>query len=184
TEYGSGIGGDRHTDGRLVRSAGANNRRNGSSHQEIGNGAETDSATGARSRLGDDSGEIHSLAAGRESLNANNYRIRAEDGLGRGSLKQKCRDNFAAIELAHTLTAEAREATEDEKRVLVKYVGWGGIPQVFADQSSSEWASECERLKQLLTAEEYESARASTLNAHYTSAAVISAIYDAVQRLG
>jgi N12 class adenine-specific DNA methylase len=107
-----------------------------------------------------------------------------EDALGRGSLKQKCRDNFAAIELAHTLSAEAREATDDEKRVLVKYVGWGGIPQVFADQTSSEWASERERLKELLTAEEYESARASTLNAHYTSATVISAIYDAVQRLG
>jgi N12 class adenine-specific DNA methylase len=55
---------------------------------------------------------------------------------------------------------------------------------VFADGGSSEWESERERLKELLTPEEYESARASTLNAHYTSATVISAIYDAVQRLG
>ena len=173
-----------HLNGSSVRGAGENDRRNGSADAEIGNGTEADSAAGARSGLGDDSGEIHSSAAGRESLNANNYRIRPEDALGRGSLKQKCRDNFAAIELAHRLDAEAREATEDEKRVLVKYVGWGGIPQVFADQTSSEWASERERLKELLTAEEYESARASTLNAHYTSATVISAIYDAVQRLG
>ena len=86
-----------------------NNRRNGSSDAAIGNGAEADSATGARSRLGDDSGEIHSPAAGRESLNANNYRIRPEDALGRGSLKQKCRDNFAAIELvAQTQRGSAR----------------------------------------------------------------------------
>ena len=183
-EDGSGTGSQGSLNGSSVRGAGANDRRNGSSDTEVGNGAETDSTAGARSRLGDDSGEIHSLATGRKSLNANNYRIRAEDALGRGSLKQKGRDNFAAIELARRLDAEAREATEDEKRVLVKYVGWGGIPQVFADQTSSEWASEHERLKQLLTAEEYESARASTLNAHYTSATVISAIYDAVQRLG
>ncbi len=104
--------------------------------------------------------------------------------LGHGSLKQKCRDNFAAIELTHRLDAEGRDATEDEKRVLVKYVGWGGIPQVFADGGSSEWDSERTRLKELLTGEEYAFARASTLNAHYTSATVISATYDAVQRLG
>jgi N12 class adenine-specific DNA methylase len=183
-EDGSRTGGEGPTDESVVRGAGANNRRNGSSDQEIGNGAEPDAATGARSRLGNDPGEIHSPAAGRESLNANNYRIRQEDALGRGTLKQKCRDNFAAIELVHRLDAERREATEDEKRILVKYVGWGGIPQVFADQTSNEWASERERLKELLTAEEYESARASTLNAHYTSPTVISAIYEAVQRLG
>ena len=183
-EDGSRTGGEGPTDGSVVRGAGANNRRNGSSDEEIGNGAEADSATGARSRLGDDSREIHSPAAGRESLNANNYRIRPEDALGRGSLKQKCRDNFAAIELVHRLDAERREATEDEKRVLVRYVGWGGIPQVFADPAPSEWNQEAKHLKELLTAEEYKFARASTLNAHYTSPTVISAIYDAVQRLG
>jgi hypothetical protein len=150
-EDGSGIGGEKHPDGSFIRGTGADNRRNGSADEEIGNGAEADPATGARSRLGDDSREIHSSPAGRESLNANNYRIRKKDALGRGSLKQKCRDNFAAIELTHRLDAEGRDATEDEKRVLVKYVGWGGIPQVFADQTSSEWASERERLKELLT---------------------------------
>jgi N12 class adenine-specific DNA methylase len=183
-EDGSGTGGQGGLNGSSLRGAGKNHRRNGSSDAEIGNRTKAHAAASARSRLGDNSREIHSLAAGRESLNANNYRIRAEDALGRGSLKQKCRDNFGAIELAHRLDAEARDATDDEKRILVKYVGWGGIPQVFADQTSSEWASERELLKELLTAEEYESARASTLNAHYTSPTVISAIYDAVQRLG
>jgi len=184
TEDGSGPGDEGHLNGSPVRGAGANNRRNGSADAEIGDGAETDSATGPRSGLGNDSREIHPASTGKETLNANNYRIRPEDALGRGSLKQKCRDNFAAIELAHRLDAERRGATEDEKRILVKYVGWGGIPQVFADQTSNEWATEREHVKELLTAEEYESARASTLNAHYTSATVISAICDAVQRLG
>jgi adenine-specific DNA methylase len=66
----------------------------------------------------------------------------------------------------------------------VRYVGWGGIPQVFADPELSEWNQEAKHLKELLTPEEYKFARASTLNAHYTSPTVISAIYDAVQRLG
>ena len=117
-------------------------------------------------------------------LNARNYRIRAEDRLGDGSLKQKCRDNFAAIELVRLLDSQSRAASDEEKRILVKYVGWGGIPQVFASPLSTEWKAEGERLKVLLTSEEYEAARASTLNAHYTSATVISAIYDAVERIG
>ena len=136
--------------------------------------------------MGDDPGEIYSPSAGREPelLNANNYRIRAEDAIGSGSLKQKCRDNFTAIELVRRLASEGRPAMDEEKRVLVKYVGWGGIPQIFAWHESSEWEAERERLKSLLTEREYESARASTLNAHYTSSVVVSAIYEAVERLG
>ncbi|MEY2531618.1 MAG: hypothetical protein QOI96_1703, partial [Verrucomicrobiota bacterium] len=135
--------------------------------------------------MGDDSREIHSSPAGREpELNARNYRIRADDRLGDGSLKQKCRDNFSAIELVRLLDSQSRVASEEEKRVLVKYVGWGGIPQVFASPFSTEWKAEGERLKVLLTSEEYDAARASTLNAHYTSATVISAIYNAVQQIG
>ena len=136
--------------------------------------------------MGDDPREIYSPAAGREPepLNAGNYRIRAEDGVGEGSLKQKCRDNFAVIELVRKLDGEGRAATDEQKRVLVKYVGWGGIPQVFAWHDAPEWEPERERLKALLSAEEYEAARASTLNAHYTAPVVVSAMYEAVQRLG
>ena len=104
--------------------------------------------------------------------------------MGEGSLKQKCRDNFTAIELVQKLDGERRMATEEEKRVLVKFVGWGGIPQVFAWHEAPEWQPERERLKALLSSEEYEAARASTLNAHYTAPVVVSAIYDAVERLG
>ena len=135
--------------------------------------------------MGDDSGEIHSSPTGGEpELNARNYRIRAEDRLGDGSLKQKFRDNIAAIELVRRLDAEGRGASEDGKRVLVKYVGWGGIPQVFASPLPQEWRTEGEELKALLAPDEYEAARASTLNAHYTSATIISGIYDALDRMG
>jgi hypothetical protein len=90
--------------------------RNGSAHTEAGNGARADDAAGPGSSMGDDPGEVYPPAAGRElkRLNTNNYRITAEDRLGEGSLKQKCRDNFAAIELVRKLDAEGRAATDEE----------------------------------------------------------------------
>jgi len=68
--------------------------------------------------------------------------------------------------------------------MLVKYTGWGGIPQVFAWNEAPGWQAERKQLKSLLTPEEYESARASTLNAHYTAPVVVRAIFDALEHLG
>jgi hypothetical protein len=185
SEHGSRTGSEGHVDGSTLRGPGENNWRNGSVDAEIGNRTEIDSTTGARSGLGDDSGEIHSPPAGRgRELNARNYRIQTDDRLGDGSPKQKFRDNLAAIRLVRQLQSKARSATDDEKRVFVKYVGWGGIPQVFASPLPSEWKSEGEELKALLTSDEFEAARASTLNAHYTSETVIAAIYDALRHIG
>ncbi len=141
--------------------------------------------------MGVDPGEIYSpgAGAGRRPLNAANFRFDAEVSclVGSGSLKQKTRDNFAAIELSRLLDREARPATDEEKRVLVRYVGWGGIPQVFAswqEPDASDWREERQTIERLLTPARYEAARASTLNAHYTAPAVVSAMYDAVERLG
>ncbi len=135
--------------------------------------------------MGVDPGEVYSPAAREpERLNQRNYRITAADQLGAGGLKQKARDNFAAIELTQRLDAEGRLAMDEERRALVKYVGWGGIPQVFAYSGADDWQAERDRLKALLTTEDFEAARASTLNAHYTSPTVIRGIYAAVERLG
>ena len=141
--------------------------------------------------MGVDPGEIYSpgAGAGRRALNAANFRFDAEMTrlVGSGSLKQKARDNFAAIELSQFLDREARPAMDEEKRVLVRYVGWGGIPQVFAswqEPDASDWREERQTIERLLTPAQYEAARASTLNAHYTAPAVVSAMYDAVERLG
>ncbi|MDQ2867693.1 MAG: hypothetical protein M3R59_04675 [Verrucomicrobiota bacterium] len=128
--------------------------------------------------MGNDSREIHFASVGRE-LNAANYRIRAEDHLGEGRSSKNVGTNFAAIELVRELSDGDRAPTDNEKRVTVKYVGEGGIPQVFADPGSPEWTAEHARLKQLLSDWEYVDARASILNAHCTSATVISAIYGA-----
>jgi N12 class adenine-specific DNA methylase len=115
--------------------------------------------------------------------NQNNYRITDGDKPGAGSLKAKCRGNFAAIEVLKSVEGECRAATKKEKQTLVRYVGWGGLPQVF-DSLNDDWSEERERLEKLLTPDELDSARATTLNAHYTSPAVIRAMYSALQRFG
>ena len=183
TENGSRPGEEGHVNGSALRRPGEDTGRNGISHPAAGNGAEADSAAVARPGVGDDPGEIHSAPAGRRELNARNYRIGPEDRLGDGSLKQKFRDNIAAIRVVRQLQLDDRSATDDEKCLLVKYAGWGGIPQVFASPPPAEWRSEGEELKTLLAPDEYDAARATTLNAHYTSATVISAIYDALDRM-
>lgn len=91
--------------------------------------------------------------------------------------------NIAAINALKTIEAEHRAATPEEQEVLSKYVGWGALANAF-DESKADWANEYAELKSLLTEEEYASARASTLNAHYTSPTVIKAIYSAVERMG
>ena len=82
------------------------------------------------------------------------------------------------------MEAERRGATPEEQQTLVRYVGWGGLPQVFASHEDKDWKEERTRLRELLTPEEFRSAQATTLNAHYTSPTVVSAMYQAVQRLG
>ena len=81
------------------------------------------------------------------------------------------------------LETEERNATWQEQEILSKYVGWGGIPEAF-DEKRAQWANEYQELKETLTEEEYIAARASTLNAHFTSPAIIRGIYAALERMG
>ena len=113
---------------------------------------------------------------------AENFRI-TDEHLGEGSAKAKFSANIEAISVLKMVESEHRSALPQEQEVLSRYVGWGGLPQAF-DERSEAWHSEYSALKSLLTQEEYETARASTLNAHYTSPLVIRAIYAAVEQLG
>ena len=97
--------------------------------------------------------------------------------------KSRYKANIEAIKLVKKLEAEGRYATEAEQQILSKYVGWGGLANAF-DQRKTEWAKEYAELKELLTDEEYSSARGSTLNAHYTDISVIKAMYDGLNQLG
>jgi N12 class adenine-specific DNA methylase len=104
--------------------------------------------------------------------------------IGQGTLHQKARDNIAAIRLLKKLEGEDLEATEAEKSVLARYVGWGALSGVFDRWSAGEWKQTAKDLEAILTPEEYESAQASTPNAHFTSPLVISSIWAGLKRLG
>ena len=117
--------------------------------------------------------------------NQDDYVITEEDHIGEGGSRTKYKDNVAAIKLLKQLEAEDRPATPEEMAVLVKYVGWGGLSQAFDRyRPLTVSGNEYQELKDLLTDEEWESARASTPNAHYTSPEVIRAMWAGLQRLG
>jgi N12 class adenine-specific DNA methylase len=99
-------------------------------------------------------------------------------------MHEKARGNVAAIRLLKTLEAENRDATDDEKAVLARYVGWGAMSNAFDPYQPGEWKQTAKDVKALLTDEEYESARASTPNAHFTSPMVIAAIWEGLQHTG
>ena len=111
-----------------------------------------------------------------------NFHI-TDDDLGSGGSKAKFKANMEAIRMLKKLEQEQRLATPEEQEVLSRYVGWGGIPQAFEERNSA-WAEEYTQLKEVLTPEEYSAARASTLNAFYTSPTVIKAMYEALGNMG
>ena len=114
--------------------------------------------------------------------NAENFRI-TDDHLGEGGPKAKYQANVAAIKLLKYLEETTGQATPEQQEVLSRYVGWGGVADAF-DPDKPAWDAEYSELKELLTPEKYAAARASTLNAHYTSPTVIRAIYEAVEQMG
>ena len=113
---------------------------------------------------------------------AENFRI-TDDNLGIGGAKAKFRANMAAINLLKELEFEGAQASPEQQEVLSRYVGWGGLADAF-DESKDNWKDEFAELYAALSPEEYAAARASTLNAHYTSPTVIKAIYEAVGNMG
>ena len=113
---------------------------------------------------------------------AGNFHI-TDDHLGEGGAKQKYARNIEAIRTLFKLEEEHRGATAEEQQVLSQYVGWGGLADAF-DPNKENWSAEYTQLKGLLSEDEYAAARASTLNAHYTSPTVIRGIYNAVEHMG
>ena len=113
-----------------------------------------------------------------------NFHITPEVRLGVGGAKTKYADNVAAVRLLQQLQASnAKLATPEEQKTLVRYVGWGGLPQVF-DPKNEQWAAEYREMQGLLAPDTYAAARRSTQDAHYTSEAVIRGIYQGLSRLG
>lgn len=147
-------------------------------------GADDARADGNPARERDSDG-THDAATGVASAlpPAGNYVITAEDRLGQGGPKAKFRDNIAALQILNDLEATRRPVTVADQRVLVRYVGWGGLPQAF-DHRNSDWSREYAELAQVLTCADYDAARRSTQDAHYTSQTIVEGMYKGVRRLG
>ncbi|MCR5227978.1 MAG: DEAD/DEAH box helicase family protein, partial [Eubacterium sp.] len=117
-----------------------------------------------------------------QKLDGKNYHI-TDSHLGEGTLKEKFQRNVLAINTLQKIEEESRTATSEEQDILAQYVGWGGLADAF-DETKRNWSSEYTELKEILTSEEYASARESTLNAHYTSPDIIRGIYNTLERFG
>jgi len=128
--------------------------------------------------------EQEELEAQRRDRTSRNYKITDADKVGQGGPKQKVRANIAAIETLKKIEEENRPATDEEKAILVKYVGWGAFSQPIFKDYNQEFAKERNAIKSLLSPEEYAGARASTVNAHYTSPDVIKAMWGGLDHLG
>ena len=136
--------------------------------------------------------DFHSVAAAEQAAyadfkaashrDAQNFHI-TDDALGIGGAKAKFRANMAAIHLLQELEFEGLQASPEQQEILSRYVGWGGLADAF-DENKPNWSDEFAELYATLSPEEYAAARASTLNAHYTSPTVIKAIYEAVGNMG
>ena len=111
-----------------------------------------------------------------------NYQI-IDNHIGEGGAKEKFQRNVKAIATLQQIEREKRPAMLEEQHILSQYVGWGGIPDAF-DPDKEEWAAEYAELKGILTEQEYDSARASVLNSHYTRPVIIKAVYEALISMG
>ena len=147
-------------------------------------------ADGGRDRpLRRRSDAVAALATAIQERAQKNYFITATDQIGQGTDKAKVRANIDAIRVLKALQEEDREPTAEEKQTLVRYTGWGAFAQAIFDKDQKSaaaraWASERAELQELLTTEEWELARASTVNAHFTSEAVIRGVWSVVSHLG
>jgi len=115
--------------------------------------------------------------------NLKNYELTNADFERVGGAKTKCKENIAAIKLVKQLDEENRTPTQEEKQILAKYIGWGGIPQVF-DENNEGWSKEYQELKQTLTPSEYKLAKSSVLTAHFTSKTIIDSMYKGLEKMG
>ncbi len=111
-----------------------------------------------------------------------NY-VMTEQDFAHRTPKIRCQDNINALQTLFAIEQGNRPATDEERATIAKYVGWGGLSEVF-DESKESWVKERTALQALLSKKEYESARESVLNAHFTPKELIDGIYTGLARMG
>jgi hypothetical protein len=139
---------------------------------------------GIRPERGPPATIVRGFEAEPEENPARDFRIAASHRIGEGSLREKALANIEASRALKQIEAENRDATEAEKPILARYAGWGAMAGAFRPSPSQDWEPVASQLRELLTKEEYEAARASTPNAHFTSPLVVEAMWQGIRRFG
>lgn len=185
-ETGTGDGSGGTDRGSGERGAGTGKSRTG---EESGN-ADSEAEDGAgHGGVGSDAGDTSDGRGKRErdrakrGVRGQNYRIGPDEDIASGSPRVRAANNVKAIELALELERGDQAATPDQQKSLARYVGWGGLPNVF-NEKRYEFHDVRSRLKELLSPSQYESARASVINAHYTSQPVVRSVWHGLTELG
>lgn len=151
--------------------------------EKIEEGVPETAATTADERPAELQAEIESKRAANIQPKGTNFVIPPEGLKLPNGEKARYKANVAAIQTLRTLMEDNRQATPEEQAVLSQYVGWGGLKSVF-DEKNDKWKKEYKQLQELLSKEEYETAKGSVLNAHYTDVGVIRAIYSGLKGMG
>ena len=151
--------------------------------EKIEEGVPETAATTADERPAELQAEIESKRAADIQPKGTNFVIPPEGLKLPNGEKARYKANVAAIQTLRTLMEDNRQATPEEQAVLSQYVGWGGLKSVF-DEKNDKWKKEYKQLQELLSKEEYETAKGSVLNAHYTDVGVIRAIYSGLKGMG
>ncbi|WP_396336576.1 helicase-related protein [Finegoldia magna] len=119
---------------------------------------------------------------GISEVSLENYKILNEEESLAPS--QRLKNNIEAISVLKTLEKENRFAKKEEQEILARYVGWGGLADVFDEEKEGQWLDARNFLKENLTGEEYNRVRESTLTAFYTPKLVIDSIYETLSNFG
>lgn len=154
-------------------------------------GAEIAEKAKEEPRLFEQSPSVEERETAPINVPATNFVLTDDMRIGKGTEGEKYSDNLAAIRTLKQIEEEGRRATPEEKGILARYVGWGGLKNAFRVAGAADgegvakgWEKRVAELEGLLTPPELRAARNSTAAAHYTSPTVVKAVWRAVERLG
>ena len=115
---------------------------------------------------------------------AHNFKITGETLPEKLSPSERLNNNFEAISMLNRIERGERDLDINAQEVLSKYVGWGGLADVFDESKEGQWEVARSFLKENLSPSEYEAARESTLTAFYTPKTVIGSVYKTLAGMG
>lgn len=115
---------------------------------------------------------------------AHNFKIKEETLPDKLSPSERLNNNLEAISMLNRIERGERDLDITAQEVLARYVGWGGLADVFDEEKGGQWKEARSFLKENLSQAEYEAARESTLTSFYTPKTVIDGVYKTLSDMG